>query len=67
MFSYFSPEERVPAAHPLRAIKRHADAALEELSPVVDEMYSDVGRPSIPRERLLTSTSMRPPCLRSTR
>lgn len=55
MFSYFSPEERVPAAHPLRAIKQHADAALRELSPVFDQMYSEVGRPSIPPERLLKS------------
>jgi len=55
MFSYFSPEERVPATHPLRAIKQHADAALQELSPVFDQMYSEVGRPSIPPERLLKS------------
>ncbi len=55
MFSYFSPEERVPASHPLRAIKRHADAALKDLSPLFDEMYSEVGRPSIPPERLLKS------------
>jgi transposase len=55
MFSYFSPENRVPAAHPLRAIKRHADAALKELSPIFEQMYSEVGRPSIPPERLLKS------------
>jgi len=55
MFSYLSPEGRVPASHPLRAIKRHADAALKDLSPIFDEMYSEVGRPSIPPERLLKS------------
>lgn len=55
MFSYFSPEQRVPAQHPLRAIKAHADAALLELSPIFDSMYSKMGRPSIPPERLLKS------------
>src|SRR5512139_1750339 len=53
MFSYFSPEQRVPAEHPLRAIKTHADAALQELSAVFNSMYSRMGRPSIPPERLL--------------
>ena len=53
MFSYFSPEQRVPAQHPLRTIKAHADAALSELSPIFDSMYSKMGRPSIPPERLL--------------
>ena len=46
-----SPEERVPAGHPLRGIKKLADAALAELSPVFDEMYSTRGRPSVPPER----------------
>ena len=53
MFSYFSPEDRVPAAHPLRAIKASADAALGELSATFEVMYSPLGRPSIPPERLL--------------
>jgi len=55
MFSYFSPEERVPAKHPLRQIKIHTDEVLKSLSTVFDAMYSDVGRPSIPPERLLKS------------
>ncbi len=55
MFSYFSPEERVPKKHPLRAIKANADSVLKELSPLFDRMYSDTGRPSIPPERLLKS------------
>ena len=33
MFSYVSLEERVPADHPLRAIRRITDRALERLSP----------------------------------
>ncbi len=55
MLCLLSPESRVPATHPLRAIKKLADAALVELSPLFDEMYSAVGRPSIPPERLLKS------------
>ncbi len=53
MFSYFSPEERVPAQHPLRSIKRYADTALKAIRPTLDGMYSTIGRPSIPPERLL--------------
>jgi len=52
-FSTVSPDSRVPAGHPIRAIKAFADAQLEELSPLFDEMYSSTGRPSIPPERLL--------------
>lgn len=55
MLMLMSPESRVPAAHPLRAIKKLADEALRELSPRFDRMYSSNGRPSIPPERLLKS------------
>ncbi len=55
MVMLISPESRVPATHPLRAIKKLADEALRELSPTFDKMYSAVGRPSIPPERLLKS------------
>ena len=55
MLMLMSPESRVPTTHPLRAIKKLADEALGELSPVFDRMYSSVGRPSIPPERLLKS------------
>ncbi|MBX3162504.1 MAG: transposase [Deltaproteobacteria bacterium] len=51
--STVSPDSRVPTGHPIRAIRELADAALTDLSPVFDEMYSSVGRPSIPPERLL--------------
>lgn len=51
-----SPEQRVPADHPIRTIKAVADRALAELSPIFDEMYSQVGRPSIPPERLLKAS-----------
>jgi transposase len=48
-----SLEDVVPQDHPLRAIKKLADAALAQLSKVFDEMYAAGGRPSIPPERLL--------------
>jgi transposase len=55
LFSYLSPEARVPRNHPLRPIRKMADQALRELSPVFDELYSTVGRSSIPPEKLLRS------------
>src|SRR5213078_2675861 len=55
MLCLLSPEDRVPQNHPLRAIKRLAEAALEEISPLLDAMYSENGRPSIPPEQLLKS------------
>lgn len=56
MFSYFSPESRVPADHPLRPIKRDADAVLVSLSREFDKLYAEDGRPSIPPERLLKAS-----------
>lgn len=53
MFSYFSPESRVPADHPLRTIKAYAEASLRQVSAKLDALYADSGRPSIPPERLL--------------
>ena len=53
LFSYFSPESRIPAEHPLRAIKAKADAALKAISRDLDQLYSANGRPSIAPERLL--------------
>ena len=53
MFSYVSPDDRVPAQHPLRAIREMTDEALKELSPRFDAMYSREGRPSIAPEKLL--------------
>ena len=53
MFSYLSPEDRVPASHPLRPVRMMVDAALKELSMVFDEMYTAFGRPSIAPEKLL--------------
>jgi transposase len=53
MFSYLSPEERVPVKHPLRPIRLMVDDALKVLSPSFSRLYSAFGRPSIPPEKLL--------------
>jgi transposase len=53
MFSYLSPEQRVPANHPLRAIRQICDKVLVELSEVFAMMYSEIGRPSVAPEKLL--------------
>lgn len=53
LFSDVAPEHRVPADHPLRILKAVADDALKTLSPTFTAMYSPLGRPSIPPERLL--------------
>ncbi len=55
IFSYISPEKRVPADHPLRPIRKMVDEILKEMSPQFGKLYSDVGRPSIAPERLLRS------------
>jgi transposase len=56
MLAFIDLEERVPHDHPLRSIKRLADHMLAEMSPVFDKMYAEMGRPSIPPERLLKSS-----------
>ena len=53
MFSYLSLEDRVPADHPLRAVRRITDTALERISPELGSLYLHFGRPSISPERLL--------------
>src|SRR5262247_3934519 len=53
MYSYLSPEMRVRADHPLRAIRAMADQALANMSERFDGMYAKTGRPSIPPEKLL--------------
>jgi hypothetical protein len=53
MFSYISPAQRVPKDHPLRLVRQLTDSALQALSPQFERLYSDIGRPSIPPERLL--------------
>jgi transposase len=53
MFSYISPEKRVPPDHPLRRIRKMVEAGLQQMSPRFAELYSAAGRPSIAPEKLL--------------
>lgn len=55
MWAFVSIEERIPIEHPLRRIKKLADQQLVKLSGVFNQMYSQVGRPSIAPERVLKS------------
>jgi transposase len=53
MFSYLSPEERVPGDHPLRTVRVLVNEALARLSPRFESLYSSIGRPSVAPEKLL--------------
>jgi transposase len=53
MFSYLSPEQRVRRDHPLRSVRVMTDEILGNMSSLFDAMYAEVGRPSIPPEKLL--------------
>jgi transposase len=53
MFSYVALEDRIPADHPLRGVRKLVDSVLAEMSNDFEGLYSKVGRPSIPPERLL--------------
>ncbi len=59
IFSYVSPEKRVPADHPLRAVREMVDQILKDMSPRFARLYSEVGRPSIAPERLLRFYTIR--------
>lgn len=53
MMTATTPDQLVPLDHPIRKIKPIVERALAELSPVFEDIYSRVGRPSIPPEHLL--------------
>jgi len=53
MFSYVTLEQRVPERHPLRAVRQVVDQVLGEMSAAFEALYSKVGRPSVPPERLI--------------
>lgn len=53
IFFSFNIEERIPENHPLREVKRRADAILRSMNSVFEKAYSKNGRPSIPPEQLL--------------
>ena len=54
MFSYVSLEQRVPADHPLRGVRKVTDTVLRSLSPDLDKLYAEPGRSSIAPEPALT-------------
>jgi transposase len=56
LFSYVDIEARIPAQHPLRAMRRLTNAALAELDRAFSALYEAIGRPSIPPERLLRAS-----------
>ena len=53
VFSYISPEQRVPHDHPLRPLRVMTDDALRKLQPRFNKLYAKMGRPSIAPEKLL--------------
>src|SRR5205807_2421383 len=53
VFSYVSPEQRVPQDHPLRVLRFMTEEALRELQPRFNKLYAKSGRPSIAPEKLL--------------
>jgi transposase len=55
MLNSLTPDQMVPQDHPIRHIKPIVDNALNELSPTFNQMYAEMGRPSIPPEHLLKS------------
>ena len=53
VFSYVSPEQRVPQDHPLRVLRVMTEEALREVQPRFNKLYAKSGRPSIAPEKLL--------------
>ena len=53
LFSYIDLEDRVRGDHPLRSIREIANAALAAVSGDFAALYSGMGRPSVPPEKLL--------------
>ena len=53
VFSYVSPEQRVPQDHPLRPLRVMTEEAVSELQPRFNRLYAKTGRPSIAPEKLL--------------
>src|SRR6202050_4345911 len=56
LFSYVDVEARIPAQHPLRAMRGLTNAALAELDARFSGLYEGIGGPSIPPERLLRAS-----------
>ncbi len=56
MLTTLSPEDLIPADHPIRRIRKVVDEVLAALDPEFEAMYSAIGRPSVPPEQLLKAT-----------
>ena len=56
MLLSITPDALVPKDHPIRRVREITDRALKEMSPVLNTMYSGIGRPSIAPERLLKAS-----------
>jgi hypothetical protein len=63
LFSYVDLEARIGQSHPLRAIRAIVNDALAGLTGELSGLYSQMGRPSIPPEKLLRAmlNRRRPP------
>lgn len=59
MFVAFNVEDAIPESHPLRKVKRWADAILVDMRADLKAAYSDVGRPGIPPEQMLKALLLR--------
>lgn len=59
LFSYVSPEARVPADRPLRRIRGLVRGTLKEMSHGFDHLYASEGRPSVPPQQLLSALLVR--------
>jgi transposase len=56
LFSYRTLEERIPADHPLRQLRKVVDSLLTTMDADLDTLYAKTGRESIPPERLLRAS-----------
>ena len=56
MLVSLSPDELIPAGHPIRRIRRLVDVVLADLGGEFDAMYATTGRRSVPPETPLKAT-----------
>src|SRR6267143_813837 len=62
VFSYLSPEQRVPQDHPVRSLRAMTDEALRDLQPRFNKLHAKTGRPSIAPEKLLRALLLQALC-----
>lgn len=53
LFTVAKLDDFVPVNHPLRAIRKLANTALQRMSALFDTLYADTGRTSIAPEKLM--------------